>query len=110
VTIKTLEVRELLKKLTNPVYTGLIIDDIDHVHIFEGVLKTTDPKKTCSVKDVSCCGNIKKADYKQLTSIFECCTVKDALISCINEKKRHVCANCERHLFKEFQEKHRDTK
>lgn len=89
-----------------PVYTLKQFNELDHLHIFEGEITERTPSIKCNSGAVSCCGKIKKADHKLLKNEFTCESEKAALVQCINSKSS-ICAACEAHLFKKFQEKNR---
>lgn len=89
-----------------PIYTLKQFDDLDHLHIFEGEITQKTPTIKCSSGAVSCCGKIKQSDYKFIDNEFACKSERDALIKCINSKSS-ICAACEAHLFKKFQQSNR---
>lgn len=88
------------------VYTLKEFKGLDHLHLFEGEITQKTPPIRCSSGPVSCCGKIKKIDYTFLKNEFACESEKVSLVKCVNSKSS-ICAACEAHLFKKFQEKSR---
>lgn len=89
-----------------PVYTLKEFEELDHLHVFEAKISQTNPEIRCQAASTSCCGKIKRAEYKEKQNAFACLDEKAALLSCINSDKQ-ICAACEAHLFKKYQELHR---
>jgi hypothetical protein len=89
-----------------PVYTLKQFEELDHLHIFEGEITQRAPSIKCNSVLISCCGKIKKAEHTLLNYEFACESEKAALVKCINSQST-ICAACEAHLFKKFQEKNR---
>jgi hypothetical protein len=89
-----------------PVYTLKKFEELGHLHIFEGEITQSTPSVKCNSGLVSCCGKIKKAEHALIKNEFFCENDKAALIKCINSRSS-ICAACEAHLFKKYQEKNR---
>ena len=88
------------------VYSLKKFENLDHLHLFEGEITQTEPSIKCTSGNESCCGSIIKSEQKFVANEFVCEPERSTLIKCISTKSP-VCAACEAHVFKKFQDLHR---
>lgn len=96
-------------KVRDTVYSCIKFNQLPKAHVFEGQITKIDHEKPiCDLgSGESCCGRIENDDYTREKVVFGCKMLKEALLACI-KVDAPICASCEEHLFKLFQEKYRD--
>jgi len=87
------------------VYSLLEIQDCSKLHIFRGDLNLNGG---CSKDAKSCCGLVAHNVLLVRRSVLSCLSEKAMIEACISKHTAPVCAHCEEHVFKKFQDKFRD--
>jgi hypothetical protein len=90
------------------VYSLKKFENLDHLHPFEGEIAQTGPSIKCTSSNESWCENIVKSAQGFLANEFFCEPERSTLIKCISTKSS-MCAACEAHVFKKYQDQRRPT-